>query len=84
MKWGERLEFLLVYVYTKVKVKSLIRVQLFVTPWTVAHQASLSMEFSRQENWNGLPLLGLPNQIQGAQLNLNFRETMTIFSISMS
>ena len=84
MKWGERLEFLLVYVYTKVKVKSLIRVQLFVTPWTVAHQASQSMEFSRQENWNGLPLLGLPNQIQGAQLNLNFRETMTIFSISMS
>ena len=30
-------------------------VQLFVTPWTVAHQASLSMEFSRQEYWSGLP-----------------------------
>ena len=30
-------------------------VQLFVTPWTVAYQAPLSMEFSRQENWNGLP-----------------------------
>ena len=30
-------------------------VQLFVTPWTVAHQAPLSMEFSRQEYWNGLP-----------------------------
>ena len=27
-----------------------------VTPWTVAHQAPLSMEFSRQEYWNGLPL----------------------------
>ena len=25
------------------------------TPWTVAHQASLSMEFSRQESWSGLP-----------------------------
>ena len=25
------------------------------TPWTVAHQASLSMEFSRQEYWSGLP-----------------------------
>ena len=25
------------------------------TPWIVAHQASLSMEFSRQEYWNGLP-----------------------------
>ena len=33
----------------KVKVKSLSRVQLFATPWTVAHQAPQSMEFSRQE-----------------------------------
>ena len=32
------------------------RVQLFVIPWTVAHQASLSMEFFRQEYWSGLPL----------------------------
>ena len=30
-------------------------VQLFATPWTVAHQAPLSMEFSRQEYWSGLP-----------------------------
>ena len=37
------------------KVKSLSRVQLFATPWTVAHQAPLSMEFSRQEYWSGLP-----------------------------
>ena len=29
--------------------------QLFETPWTVAHQAPLSMEFSRQEYWSGLP-----------------------------
>jgi len=27
----------------------------FVIPWTVAHQASLTMEFSRQEYWSGLP-----------------------------
>ena len=33
----------------------LSRVQLFVTSWTVAHQAPLSMEFSRQEYWTGLP-----------------------------
>ena len=33
----------------------LIPVQLSVTSWTVAHQASLSMEFSRQEYWSGLP-----------------------------
>ena len=26
-----------------------------VTPWTVAHQAPLSMGFSRQEHWSGLP-----------------------------
>ena len=30
-------------------------VRLFETPWTVAHQAPLSMEFSRQEYWSGLP-----------------------------
>ena len=29
--------------------------QLFVTPWTLAHQAPLSMRFSRQEDWSGLP-----------------------------
>ena len=39
----------------KVKVKSLSCVQLFVTPWNVAHQAPPSMEFSRQEYWSGLP-----------------------------
>jgi len=31
------------------------RVWLFATPWTVAHQAPLSMRFSRQEYWSGLP-----------------------------
>ena len=35
--------------------KSLSCVQLFATPWTVAHQAFLSMGFSRQEYWSGLP-----------------------------
>ena len=35
--------------------KSLSRVQLFETPWTVAYQAPASMEFSRQEYWSGLP-----------------------------
>ena len=36
-------------------MKSLSRVQLFATPWTVAYQASPSMGFSRQEYWDGLP-----------------------------
>ena len=39
----------------KVKVKFLSRVQLFVTPRTIAYQASPSMGFSRQECWSGLP-----------------------------
>ena len=39
----------------KVKVKSLSRVWLFATPWTVAYQAPLSLGFSRQEYWSGLP-----------------------------
>ena len=39
----------------KVKVKLLSHVWLFATPWTVAHQAPQSMEFSRQEYWSGLP-----------------------------
>ena len=34
---------------------SLNHVQLFVTPWAVAHQAPLAMEFSRQEYWSGWP-----------------------------
>ena len=35
--------------------ESLSHVRLFATLWTVAHQAPLSMGFSRQEYWNGLP-----------------------------
>ena len=37
------------------KVKSLSCVRLFATPWTVARQAPLSMGFSRQEYWSGVP-----------------------------
>ena len=37
------------------EVKLLRRVRLFATPWSVAHQAPLSMGFSRQEHWSGLP-----------------------------
>ena len=36
-------------------LKSVSRVRLFVTPWTVAYQAPPSMGFSRQEYWSGLP-----------------------------
>ena len=39
------------------KVKSLSRVRLLATPWPAAYQAPLSMGFSRQEDWSGVPLL---------------------------
>ena len=32
-----------------------LRIQLFVTPWTIVHQAPLSMGFPKQEYWSGLP-----------------------------
>ena len=46
------------------KVKSLSRVRLFATLWTVAHQAPPSMGFSRRKYWSGLPFLSpgdIPN-----------------------
>ena len=44
--------YICIYIYI---VKLLSHVCLLVTPWTVAHQAPPSMEFSRQEYWSGLP-----------------------------
>ena len=46
--------------------------QVFVTLWTIANQAPLSMGFSRQECWSAL-LCPLPGEIWYTQLNLNFR-----------
>ena len=54
MNTGMGCHFLLQWM--KVKVKSLSSVRLFATPWTAAHQAPLSMGFSRQEYWSGVPL----------------------------
>ena len=51
--------------WTISEVKSLSRVRLFATPWTVAHQAPPSMGFSRQEYWSGLPFPS-PWTIRGA------------------
>ena len=44
-----------VYVIACMHAQLLSYVRLFVTPWTVAHQAPLSMKFSKQEYWSGLP-----------------------------
>ena len=41
--------------YSQCFVISPSAIQFFVTPWTVAPQAPLSMGFSRQEFWSGLP-----------------------------
>ena len=51
------------------EVKSLSRVRLFATPWTIAHQAPPSMGFSRQECWSRLPF---PSP--GAQLTLTLTQ----------
>ena len=44
-------------------------VQLFVTLWTIAHQAPQSMGFSRQERWSGLPCL-LPEDLPNPGIKL--------------
>ena len=49
----------------KVKVKSLSRVQLFVTPWGAAYQDPPSVGISRQEYWSGLPF---PSPIEAFEL----------------
>ena len=54
--------------WKKVKVKSLSHLRLFATPWIVAHQAPLSMGFSRQEYWSGVPFPALGDlQAQGSK-----------------
>ena len=47
------LYFVLHFAVTLCRAQSLSQVQLFVTPWTTAHQAPLSTGFSRHENWSG-------------------------------
>ena len=51
--------FKLPFMTDKVKMKSLSRLRLFASPWTVAYQGPLSMGFSRQECWSGLPFPSL-------------------------
>ena len=46
------------------KVKLLSRVRLLATPWSTAYQAPLSMGFSRQEYWSGMPLPFLLSTLQ--------------------
>ena len=50
-------------------------VQLFAAPWTVAHQAPLSMIFPRQEYWSGLPFPS-PGDLPGLGIELIYRFTL--------
>ena len=60
-----------VWVWAHTCIQLLSCVQLFATPWTATHQTPLSMGFSSQEYWTGLPFL-LPGifLIQGSNLSL--------------
>ena len=55
------------------EVKSLNHVRLLVTPWTIAHQAPLSMGFSRQEYWSGLPFPSPREKERYTHLNAEFQ-----------
>ena len=63
MKWSE--------------VKSLSRVRLFATPWTVDNQAPPSMGFSRQEYWSGVPLPSPVGSASGKELACQCRRQET-------
>ena len=54
-KFLKNMVLLFFYIERNCEVKSLSRVQLFATPWTVAYQVPLSLGFSRQQSWSGLP-----------------------------
>ena len=56
------------HVKVKMKVNLLSHVRLFAIPWTAVYHASLSMGFSRQEYWSGLPF---PNTINKDKLKMN-------------
>ena len=62
----------------EVKVKSLGRARLLATPWTAAHQASLSTGFYRQEYWSGVPLpspMSKESQIEMEEFQLHSHST---------
>ena len=67
----------------KVKVKSLSRVRLLVTPWTAAYQAPPSMGFSRQEYWSGVPLPSLNTHCSNSKSNFYFTDDLVISAFSL-
>ena len=65
MKWSE--------------VKSLSRVWLFATPWTVAYQAPPSMGFSRQEHWSGFAISFSGDMVPYKDINIIYLQVSVIF-----
>ena len=61
---GVACHFLLQCMKVKVKGKSLSHARLLATPWAAAYQAPLSMGFSRQEYWSGVPLPSPCNRLR--------------------
>ena len=68
----------------KVKVKSLSRVWLLATPWTAAYQAPLSMGFSGQEYWSGVPLPSLIPYLHGGNYSVWLRMLLPPSKIIMT
>ena len=65
LKESDRIEQLTLSLLLLLLLSRFSRVRLFATPWTVAHQALLSMDFSRQDYWSGVPYpspVELPDQ----------------------
>ena len=61
------------------------RVWLFVTPWTIAHQAPLSMGFSRQEYWSGFPYPSPGNLTDpGIKATSPTSPALTLFTTSLT
>ena len=54
-EWFCRVDFCSLHEMKWSEVKSLSRIRLFATPWTVVYYAPLSMGFSSQEYWSGVP-----------------------------
>ena len=62
--------------WLKVKGKSLSRVRLFATPWTVTYSAPPSMGFSRQESWSGVPFPSPGDLPNPGIISCNCRQTL--------
>ena len=61
----------------KVKAKSLSCVRLLAIPWTAAYQAPLSMGFSRQEYWSGVPLPKCMEPVKAQEMNPFLKKPIT-------